>query len=288
MTIRVLLKSVPLKCNHGGKVAIETDESRNVHDEQSRMVTDHDLIDRSKVTGCPNSPPCVRIVSISVGYAKQLFTKGGEIPLLRNLKAPTDAGGIVTIDEAALMEQARKDFGKFLRKVEGGYHGNVYYNGKLTDPETNKGLTINAWNQYSPDTSHAAFMNMSDANWDAVYQNGYWNPVLTQGGSSIQDPDVAAAMADWNFNGGLMTKSTMTGLQSDVGATADGQYGAGTIDAINQQDPGQMLNTVLDARTAYLTRLGQKPAYAKNLKGWLNRVKALRKFLLTNVRGVPR
>lgn len=294
MTIHVLLRKDKLKCNHGGPVKIGTDESREVHDEQSRIVTDIDLLDRSTVSGCPNTPPCVHIVSIAVGYAKQLFTKSGEIPLLRNVQAPTNAGGLVELDAAAQMEQRRQEFGKLLRKLEGGYHPDVYYNGKISDPETNKGITINAWKKYAPDpTNYQKFRNMSDADWDAVYKNGYWDQVVSntdaQGVThTLNDPDVTAAMVDWHFNGGLKIKSTMSSLQTYLGTQVDGAYGPGTIDAINNADSSQVLDKLLQMREDYFRALGARPKYAKNLAGWLNRLDDLRKFLVGVVRGVPR
>lgn len=91
---KVLHYKDELKCNHGGTVNLDPTEERNTEiEEDLRVVTDKDLLEKVTISGCSKS--CTKIVAIPVGLAKNVELKDGTIPVLSNIKATTDKGCVV-------------------------------------------------------------------------------------------------------------------------------------------------------------------------------------------------
>jgi hypothetical protein len=314
MTIRLLLLKDKLKCYHHGVVLTKPAE-RHINDEQSKIITDQDLLHRPSISGCTNDPKCLTIDNIEVGYSKQLHTKNGEIPLLRNLKAKTNIHALVTVDDSDSQNEARKGLAKFLREVEGKYHDAK----KVGDHhETNEGITHDTWNRIwsklalldSPEYPSGTFMEMKPADWDAMY-NYIWNEVATRTNTSstgvqtsaqVNDPAVLSELVEWQFNGNflyvhnsLWVAKLQTMLAKNFGqvgligknGNGDGRYGPQTIDAINaaaRTAPTELLDKLLGMRDDYNKWCDN---YEVNKDGWDTRLNKLA-HLLKGVRGVLR
>ncbi|APR84111.1 Hypothetical protein A7982_09460 [Minicystis rosea] len=84
-----------LKCNHGGKVDLNPTVERNTEiEEDLRIVTDKDLLEKVTISGC--SLGCTKITAINTGLAKDFEIKDGAVPVLKNLSATTNKGCTVT------------------------------------------------------------------------------------------------------------------------------------------------------------------------------------------------
>jgi GH24 family phage-related lysozyme (muramidase) len=101
-----------LKCNHGAVVEVYTTvlDRRSEIEDDLHILTDQDLLKRCYVQACPSG--CRKIVSITLGYSKDLVLKDDAIPLLGNLEAVTDKQGIVKWDNS-LSSQLAEEEGRY-------------------------------------------------------------------------------------------------------------------------------------------------------------------------------
>jgi lysozyme family protein len=163
----------------------------------------------------------------------------------------------------------------FVLRWEGGFVDNP------ADPggRTNKGITqkvYDAWRQQQGQDLRDVKL-IEDPEVATIYQSQYWTPACCE--------DLAAplALAEFDTAVNMGVKRSIRFLQSAVKCTADGSFGPGTQQAIAACDPGDALVGYCNAREAYYKQLVQQNA-ALNvfLKGWLNRLDALRQAV-----GVP-
>jgi len=140
---------------------------------------------------------------------------------------------------------------KFTLQWEGGYVNNPNDSGGAT----NKGITQKTYNQFiethGTHNIHAStdVKNISAFEVSWIYKELYWNKI----GADILDPKLAIAAFDFAVNSGVTTAKGLLAKHPDV-------------------------KSYVDAREEFLKRIG----VGKNsvfLKGWLNRVNALRKYL---------
>jgi lysozyme family protein len=96
-----------------------------------------------------------------------------------------------------------------------------------------------------------------------------------------QLPGVAAKQV-FDFGVHSSPKTAIIHLQKVVGAKADGILGPKTVVAVNKyiEENGEdaLQNDILDERAAFLQKIADKnpKEYGKVIKGWLNRVQAMR------------
>jgi len=172
-------------------------------------------------------------------------------------------------------DKSFEDILGFTLEYEGGYSNNP------NDPggATNKGITQHTYNDYNQthNLPITDVKNITDQEVYAIYYANYWSqPEL------YMLPDkVAMAVFDWGVNSG--PHKAVVALQSIVSADTDGILGPKTIEAVkafistNSEDV--LLHEYLAYRSnfyVHLSAIGNNHVF---LKGWLNRVNALKEFL---------
>jgi lysozyme family protein len=156
--------------------------------------------------------------------------------------------------------------------------------GRVDDPHdrggrTNQGVTQKVYDAYR------AKQGLSEADvWDitpdevaAIYRTGYWDAVH---GDTLAaaSPDIALCVFDCAVNSG--PGRAIKQLQTALGVTADGQFGSKTEEALllaAAKGYGRVVRVLLAAREVFFRRIVVgDPSQSRFLKGWLNRVNALR------------
>jgi lysozyme family protein len=163
----------------------------------------------------------------------------------------------------------------FVLRWEGGFVDNP------ADPggRTNKGITqkvYDAWRQQQGQQSRDVKL-IDDSEVATIYQSQYWTPACCE--------DLAAplALAEFDTAVNMGVKRSIRFLQAAIKCTVDGNFGPGTQQAIAACDPGDALVNYCNARESYYKQLvAQNAALNPFLKGWLNRLDALRQAV-----GVP-
>ena len=161
----------------------------------------------------------------------------------------------------------------FVLRWEGGYVNHP------ADPggATNKGVTQKVYSDWLQRTGRAdaSVRDLSDEDMAAIYEEGYWKPAHCEELSQSLDQvhfDTAVNMG---------TGRAVRFLQEAVGAAVDGGFGDGTRKCVARADPPQALTRYLDIREKfYKTLVENKPNLGLFLKGWLNRLNALRGVVL--------
>ena len=154
--------------------------------------------------------------------------------------------------------------------------------GKVDDPKDRGGRTAYGVTQRAYDASRPG--KPSRDVWDItplevirIYRKGYWEAV--QGDTLCEaSPHLALAVFDCAVNSG--PGRAIRQLQTALGVTADGQFGSKTEEALllaAAKGYGRVVRVLLAAREVFFRRIVVgDPSQARFLKGWLNRVNALR------------
>jgi lysozyme family protein len=161
----------------------------------------------------------------------------------------------------------------FVLRWEGGYvnHPN--------DPggATNKGVTQKVYDDWRSKQGLGAtdVRGLTDSEMQAIYEGGYWLPPKCDALPSPLDQvqfDTAV-----NMGNGRAVRF----LQQAVGASpVDGRYGPGTQSCVAGCDTGEALVAYCNAREAFYRDLAvRNPKLGVFLKGWMNRLNALRKHV---------
>lgn len=108
---------------------------------------------------------------------------------------------------------------------------------------------------------------------DAVkyYTEHYWKPLYSQ----IESQEVADKLFDMGVLFGVKeaVKMLQLAIARQFNLTPDGEFGAETLNAINQADPETMLNTYKTLLVSYTIRIvTNKPEERIFLSGWGNRI----------------
>jgi lysozyme family protein len=161
----------------------------------------------------------------------------------------------------------------FVLRWEGGYVNHP------ADPggATNKGVTQKVYSDWLQRTGRAdaSVRDLSDEDMAAIYEEGYWKPAHCQ---ELPQP-LDQVHFDTAVNMG--TGRAVRFLQEAVGAAVDGGFGDGTRKCVARADPAQVLTRYLNIREKfYKTLVESKPDLGVFLKGWLNRLNALRGAVL--------
>jgi lysozyme family protein len=158
----------------------------------------------------------------------------------------------------------------FILRWEGGYVNHP------ADPggATNKGVTQRVYDDWRVRQGEAArdVREITDEEVHAIYEAGYWVPPrcdLLAGPLDLVQFDTAVNM-------GVGRAVRM--LQASLGCGVDGDFGPATQRAAEACDAGTAVAEYCDRREQYYRGLARKnPKFNVFLKGWLNRLNALRK-----------
>lgn len=116
-----------------------------------------------------------------------------------------------------------------------------------------------------------------------IYKEQYWNPLFCDNLPNGVD----LVVFDHGVLGGIGTSARL--LQTIVGTDVDGEIGPLTIAAAASIDPVTLVNTFCDGRQAYYNGLVAKNSkYQQDIKGWTNRVAAVRKDAIALAVQAPR
>lgn len=160
----------------------------------------------------------------------------------------------------------------FVLRWEGGFvdHPN--------DPggATNKGVTQKVYDGWRQRQGQAArsVREITDDEMHAIYESGYWRaakcPLL---GGPLDQVHFDTAV---NMGVGRAVRF----LQQAVGASVDGDFGPGTERCVANADTGAALVAYCNTREAfYRSLVARNPKLQVFLKGWMNRLNALRKHV---------
>jgi lysozyme family protein len=157
----------------------------------------------------------------------------------------------------------------FVLRWEGGFVDNPRDRGG----RTNRGITqkvYDSWRQQQG-ASPRDVQLLEDAEMRAIYQAQYWLPPrcdLLESALDLVQIDTAVNMGPGR---------AVQFLQSAMGCGVDGQFGPTTQKAIQECDLGATTAACCDAREQYYRALvARDPTQAIFLRGWMNRLNALR------------
>jgi lysozyme family protein len=158
----------------------------------------------------------------------------------------------------------------FILRWEGGYVNHP------ADPggATNKGVTQRVYDDWRTRQGLPArdVRQLEDAEMHAIYEADYWLPPRCD----LLQRQLDLVQFDTAVNMGVGRAVRM--LQGALGCDVDGDFGPATRRAADACSLGATIKAYCDAREAYYRRLAeQRPKLAVFLKGWLNRLNALRK-----------
>jgi len=162
-----------------------------------------------------------------------------------------------------------------LLKFEGGY---------VNDPDdpggaTNKGITLKTFSTCANTLLgiNATLDNLkalTDEQAGKIYKALYWDKVR---GDDIALQELADIVFDFYVNAGANATRLLQNVMNAAGAApaigVDGIIGSGTIQALQRLDQTAVYRRYKQGRIAYYQDLAaSRPAVAKFLNGWLNRV----------------
>jgi lysozyme family protein len=157
----------------------------------------------------------------------------------------------------------------FVLKWEGGYVNHP------ADPggATNRGVTQRVYDGWRDAQGRARrdVKLIEDAEVHAIYEGNYWMPPRC----NVLPQPLDLVQFDTAVNMGV--GRAIRFVQAATGCAVDGAFGSGTEKAVAACDAGSTVAAYCNAREAYYRGLAErKPELAVFLKGWLNRLNALR------------
>lgn len=157
----------------------------------------------------------------------------------------------------------------FVLRWEGGYVNHP------ADPggATNKGVTQKVYDGWRLRNGLPAqdVRDLSEPELQRIYEEGYWRPPRCDALPRMLD------LVHFDTAVNMGPGRAVRFLQRAVGTGVDGDFGAGTLKAVEAADLGDALIAYCDTRQRYYESLVEaKPALAVFRKGWMNRLNALR------------
>lgn len=128
---------------------------------------------------------------------------------------------------------------------------------------TMKGITLATYRQYRPGATKAQLRAISNAEVEAIYLKGYWNPVRGDG----LPAGVDLATFDFGVNSG--PKRAAKALQASVGAVQDGVVGPSTVNYSIVRDPVATVQAICARRLSFVRGLSTFTTFGK---GWSRRI----------------
>ena len=154
---------------------------------------------------------------------------------------------------------------ELMLKSEGGYVNNPADPGGMT----NLGVTKATWeNWVGRESDEAEMRGLTPEKVEPLYKKKYWDAVR---GDEIENGGVAYLLFDFAVNAGA-GRSIKT-LQTAVGVTPDGGFGAMTMAAVLAADPVKLIDDFSQAKEDFYRSLDSFTVYGT---GWLNRVAAVK------------
>ena len=179
------------------------------------------------------------------------------IPILFRWEAST------TVKKGESLENA------YLRAKKIGFSNDPHDSGGATMV----GVTIGTYRTYCKykgrrTPSVTDLINLPYKEWRDIVHTMYWSKWKAD---LIQDQHVANMLVDWVWTSGQGIG--IKRVQKLLGLTADGIVGPKTIQAVNKQEPKQLLDKVYQARKTHFESIVKaKPTQKKWLNGWMNRI----------------
>lgn len=161
---------------------------------------------------------------------------------------------------------ARDNFASALPEVlshEGGWADHPRDPGGATQ----KGVTLATYRRYRPGATKEQLRNISDAELQRIYRDGYWDKVRGDDLPSGLD----FAVFDFAVNSGPGRAAKY--LQALVGVAQDGAIGPKTLAAVAAYDPAKLIDRLCDRRMSFLRNLSHWGTFGK---GWTRRVEGVR------------
>lgn len=138
---------------------------------------------------------------------------------------------------------------------------------------TNKGVTLATFRAfYGAERTVDDLKAITTEQWTYILRRGFWDVC---GADGITSQDVANTLVDWAWGSGART--TVKEVQRLIGTTPDGIAGPKTLRFINAADPRQLFDDIQAARERFYRRIVERnPSQSVFLRGWLNRLNALK------------
>ncbi|MCV2359981.1 hypothetical protein LNV08_13465 [Paucibacter sp. TC2R-5] len=157
----------------------------------------------------------------------------------------------------------------FVLRWEGGFVDHP------ADPggATNRGVTQKVYDTWRAKNGlpRRSVRDLQDKEMAAIYEQNYWRAAHC---GDVQDK-LDLALFDTAVNMGV--GRAVGFLQGSVGCAVDGGFGPATFTAVQCCDPARALPMFCNARESYYQRLVHaKPELNVFLRGWMNRLNALR------------
>lgn len=158
----------------------------------------------------------------------------------------------------------------FILRWEGGFCNRVEDAGG----PTNKGVTLTTFRQYYGSSKTVDDLKkITDEQWGHIFKTGYWDKCKAD---QINSQSIANIIVDWAYMSGVST--AVKGVQRLLGCKDDGIIGPKTLAAINGcMWQMQLFHEIQKTRmNFYLNLVARKPSQSVFLRGWTNRLNALK------------